>query len=454
VSLAEAGATLRDADAALHSRHHGHVGQTDAIQRTFRAAVETGRVVSLRELYAPEALLAGAVAGRGLSALGPSAIVAELAGWWDQPGHLAEWHVASGDDALEIVVERTSTGAASTRQRHWIHTGADDRIARHYVYSERPCHGRSRAEGQSGARIERVVVAGGEPVVVKYLSPATSWAMRATRDTGREATLWSTGALRHLPPPLDVPILAVEPWDDGWAVVQRDVEEELIPTARRLDHSAARRLLEAMVALHRHFDGDVPAAACSLADRARLFSPDTARAEARGDDLVPKLVGRGWQRFSEAALFAGGSDVTDTMLALVADPAPLVRALESGGTTLIHGDFQHANLGLGRDSVIVIDWGLACAAPPEVELAWYLECGAPAVDATWDALIADWRDLRGADVDLDRYALALLFEVVLSGWSWALFSVESPFAAERARCAAALRTWLGHARGALDRWSP
>jgi hypothetical protein len=362
--------------------------------------------------------------------------------------------VATGDDALEIVVERTSAGAASIRQRHWIHTGEDGRIARHYLYSERPRHGRSAGDGQSGARLERATLASGEAVVVKYVSSAESWMMRATHDTGREATLWTTGALRDLPRAIEVPILAAEPSGDGWMVVQRDVQGALIPTGHRLDHAAARRLLGAMDALHRHFQDDLPSGTCSLADRARLFSPGTARAEAGGDDLVPKLVGRGWEHFSEAARLAGGSDVTDTVLALIADPVPLVRALESGGTTLIHGDFQHANLGLGHDAVIVIDWGLACAAPPEVELAWYLECGAPAVDATWDAIVADWRRLRGADVDPDRFALALLFEVVLSGWSWALFSVESPFAAERARCAAALRTWLAHARDALERWSP
>ena len=68
--------------------------------------------------------------------------------------------------------------------------------------------------------------------------------------------------------------------------------------------------------------------------------------------------------------------------------------------------------------------------------------------------LADWRELRGGDVDPDRLALALLFEVVLSAWSWARFSVESPFAVERARSSAALRTWLAHARGALERWTP
>jgi Phosphotransferase enzyme family len=443
--------------------------------RQFRAAVESGRTDALHGLYAPNAILAGAVPGRTLSAATPEGIVAELSAWWSTPGRVDDWSAVIADGGIDLVVERVdaASGECRTRQSHWLRTDPDGRIRSHIVYSQRPQHDRAAPadqapsflrgatarmllarDGESGARLERAILDGGDSVVVKYLSPSTDWIMRATNDTGREAELWLDGPLRDLPGGLQCPVVAAERHGDVWVIAQRDVSGWLLAADRRIHRDEARRVIAAADALHRLFDGRAPAGACTLADRAAMFSPRLAATEWDGIDLVPKLVGRGWELFATATAGVADDDVVRTVLALVEDPGPLVAALERDGTTLIHGDFKPANVGLTPSDVIAIDWGMACRAPAEVELAWYLECGAPWIDASWDDLVAHWQTLRGAAFDPLRWQLALLLEVVISGWSWALFSLESPFPVERSRCAAALAAWLERAREALDAWSP
>jgi hypothetical protein len=467
VAPGEPGAALLDRDAPAHRGHDGRVGASPELAHRLRAAVEHGRVAALRDLYVPDARLEGAVPGQVLHERGADAILAVLGGWWGSPTPgVVDWQVRLAGAGVELSVE-WGTDAGPCRQLHWLHLDDEGRIRRHIVHSQRPSSLGPRpvvpswlaaaahraplaGHGQSGAGLERAVLASGDVVVVKHLSAASDWIMRATADPGREATLWLSGVLRDLPGGLDDPVVAAERAGDGWELVQRDVAPVLLGAGARLTREDARRLLVALDALHRRFEGAALPDACSLADRAAMFSPRTAAAERDGPDLVPKLIGRGWEHFCAGP----GGEVVPAVRALVDDPAPLVDALERDGTTLIHGDAKPANLGLRADGVVAIDWGMACRAPAEVELAWYLECGAPAVDATRGDLLADWRDARASRFEPMRLRLALLFEVVLSGWSWALFAAESPFPAERARSAAALTWWLDEAGRTLGQWSP
>jgi hypothetical protein len=78
------------------------------------------------------------------------------------------------------------------------------------------------ADGLSGSPLERVVLAGGEVVVIKHVRAGGDWIMRATHDGGRVAELWASGILRRVPATIDHAILAVEEDGDGWAVVMRE----------------------------------------------------------------------------------------------------------------------------------------------------------------------------------------------------------------------------------------
>jgi hypothetical protein len=307
------------------------------------------------------------------------------------------------------------------------------------------------ADGLSGSPLERVVLAGGEVLVVKHVRPGGDWIMRGTHDRGRVAELWTSGLLGRVPDAIDHAVLAVEPDGDGWAVVMRDVSAALLPEAARLSRAASRRVLEAAAALHRAFPGAPPPALCPLADRYSLLSPATARREAGGADEVPRLIARGWERLAEVV----PADVAEAVLAIAERPEPFAAALARFPTTLVHGDLKLGNLGLAGERLVLVDWGTQTGwAPPAVEVAWYLAVNHSRIDATREQVLDDFRAAEGDLHDEDALPLALLGGMVQLGWDKALNSSGHPDPAVRAREAADLAWWVARARDGLERWSP
>ena len=149
------------------------------------------------------------------------------------------------------------------------------------------------SDGRSGSLLERVVLAGGETLVVKHVLDGGDWIMRATHDHGRAAELWSSGLLARVPAVIDHAVLGAEQVSGGWVVIMRDVSAALLPDHARIGRADSRRVLEAAAALHASFWDDPPRPLCSMVDRYRFLSPATTRREAGGDE-VPRLIGRGW----------------------------------------------------------------------------------------------------------------------------------------------------------------
>ena len=90
------------------------------------------------------------------------------------------------------------------------------------------------ADGRSGSLLERVVLAGGEALVVKHVRAGGDWIMRATHDRGRAAQLWSSGVLARVPEVIDHAVVGAEPVAGGWVVVMRDVASALVGDHARL----------------------------------------------------------------------------------------------------------------------------------------------------------------------------------------------------------------------------
>jgi hypothetical protein len=307
------------------------------------------------------------------------------------------------------------------------------------------------ADGRSGSRLERVVLAGGRALVVKYVSAASDWIVRATHDQGRVAELWSEGLLARVPAAIDHTILGVERDGSGWTGVMRDASAALLADEARLDRTASRRVLEAAAALHAAFWDDPPLALCSMVDRYRFLSPATARREAGGRDPVPRLIGRGWERFCDVV----PDEVASPVLAILERPEPFADELARFPSTLVHGDLKLGNLGFLDGRVVVLDWGTQTGwAPPAVETAWYLAINASRIDASREEVLADARAAEGERHDEDASRLALLGGLVQLGWDKALHATGHPDPATRAREAADLAWWTARAREALERWSP
>jgi hypothetical protein len=307
------------------------------------------------------------------------------------------------------------------------------------------------ADGRSGSLLERVVLAGGATLVVKHVRDGGDWIMRASHDHGRAAELWTSGVLARVPEVVDHAVLGAERVDGGWVVVMRDVSAALVPDGARLGRDDSRRVLAAAAALHEAFWDDPPLALCSMADRYRFLSPATAQREAGGADEVPRLIGRGWERFAEVVPAA----VAEPVLAVLARPEPFAAALSACPSTLVHGDLKLGNLGFAGDRVVMLDWGTQTGwAPPAVEAAWYLAINWSRIDASREQVLDDFRAAEGDRHDEDALRLALLGGLVQLGWDKALHASGHPDPAVRAREAADLAWWTARAREALERWSP
>src|SRR4029450_10913405 len=171
-------------------------------------------------------------------------------------------------------------------------------------------------DGRSGSLLERVVLAGGEALVVKHVRAGGDWIMRATHDGGRAAELWPSGVLARVPEVIDHAVVGAEQVEGGWVVVMRDVASGLVGGHAGLTRDDSRRGREGGGAWHASLWDEPPLTLCSMVDRYRLLSPATARRERDGADEVPKLIGRGWEGVAGGGPAEGGGAV----LAILARP--------------------------------------------------------------------------------------------------------------------------------------
>jgi aminoglycoside phosphotransferase (APT) family kinase protein len=306
-------------------------------------------------------------------------------------------------------------------------------------------------DGKSGNLFESVVLKDGSRFVVKRMAPGGDWLGRATGDTGRAWTLWSEKIFERIPSPIDHAVVTMEPDGDGWVIVMRDVSDELVAEDVVLSRSESRCILEAANALHDVFWGERVDGLCSLGQRYAAFSPATAERERAGPDVVPKVIGRGWEIFADVV----PEDVSGPIFAVLERPGLLARELARSETTLIHGDLKLGNIGLTDDRVVLLDWTDRVGfAPPASEFGWYLAINASRLDCSREQAIADFLDISGERRDERALELAVIGGFAQLGWNKAHDAVEEPDVEARQWEAADLEWWISRVRRALDEWSP
>lgn len=279
--------------------------------------------------------------------------------------------------------------------------------------------------GKSGARLERVRI-DGTSYVVKYLDAETDWTMRASGiDLVVPAELWRRGVLHALPDCLRQPILGIAQ-DGSTVLLMEDVSPWLVPvTDAPIGVAQNEQLLDHMAAMHAAFwRTDLDIDVVPVANRYLELSPAMADAElARGsDDLVPRLVRKGWPLLAEIAPRAAA-----VVVPLVHDPGPLVRALEDTPQTFVHGNWKLDNLGIddaGR--TVLLDWELSGRGAPASDLAWYLAINCRRLPVSKEESIATYREaLERHGVETGPWwerqlALCLVGALVQFGWEKAL----------------------------------
>jgi len=300
---------------------------------------------------------------------------------------------------------------------------------------------------KSGARFERVVIDGGR-YVLKYQDPRDDWLLRATGDPGeRYVRLWEVGLLGRMPDVIDPAVVACSFDGAVGRVLLRDVTTQLLAPGRSFSTEQHLRFVDHMAAMHAAFWGWRDEVGLTpLAIRYLMFSPAVAKAEAaRGSTaVVPKVMAQGWDR-----LPAASTRLTELVLPLLDDPAPLVAALGAVPHTLVHGDWKAANLGSHPDGrTVLLDFGeVPGEASPIADLSWYLALNADLLPEAKDQVITSYRQaLQRRGIDTAGWwdaavALELLATMVQFGWEKALGGPGPELAWWEARAAEGAR-WL------------
>jgi hypothetical protein len=280
-------------------------------------------------------------------------------------------------------------------------------------------------DSKSGALFERVRI-GDEKFVVKHLHVDDDWIQRVSGDLGcRPAMLWRAGVLDNLPDCLDHAIVGVATGlgRGGWgaALLMRDVGPWLVPEGDDVvPLEQELRFLDHMAALHAHFWGwDDAYDLMPPAHRYLYFNTvNMALETARPDvEAVPRIATDGWTRFANTSALAA------EILALRAEPWPLIEGLAAMPQTFLHGDWKMGNLGSHPDGrTILIDWATSGRGTPATELAWYLAINAARLPHSKEAAIQAYgASLRSHGIATDGWwdasvDLALLGGLVQFGW--------------------------------------
>lgn len=357
-------------------------------------------------------------------------------------------------------------------------------LARLGVAPERILAVEPLAGGISGAAVRRLLLS--QPVapgaaaylaqrVYKRIGPEAGWLGVASRDTApRELRLHRSRLLADLPPGLTTGVVAAAEPAPGvesriGGVLLADERGHLLRDPLRSPPGRMPRTVVALVRriarLHARYWNDPRLSDPALglvSDRDALMLTSPAAIEARiatGDPTPYLALARaGWERFFALA------DSTDAALlrGVLADPAPVLAAVERLPRTLVHGDLWGPNLGWlspGRRAprygsrLLLLDWALATAGPCTYDPLWL--CG------TWHALepvrvlaayrAALSRSLAARDIRLPAplwCALAdagYLRTALTCGEALGRTAAEAPAGAARAQAEVRVRWWARRA---------
>ena len=302
-------------------------------------------------------------------------------------------------------------------------------------------------EGRSGAAFEHIRLADGSGYIVKRMTPASDLTMRLTGGTvAREYILWRSGELDRLPPGVGHAIA------DGWVegdttvIVMDDLGDKVLTWGSCLSTDETDWVIARVAAMHRRFLGSPPREVAPLDRVLTAFAPGRVQGLADEGNELAGLACQGWEIFAQTV----PADVAGPVLVLLEDPSRLVTALEAGPVTLAHGDLATVNMARDDDTLVLLDWALATAAPGALDIAWLLAGCSSMLEPSREHVLATYAGLAGPAHDIRSLRLALLAGLMWLGWNKALDAAKHPDPAKRERERRDLEWWVREARATLQ----
>jgi hypothetical protein len=180
-----------------------------------------------------------------------------------------------------------------------------------------------------------------------------------------------------------------------------------------------------------------------------MFAPSLhAPTDQPGTHPARELILTGWTLFAEVA----PAEVVDVVFAVHDGTVCLSQCLGSRPTTLVHGDAKLANLGLGPDGLIAIDWGdLTGFGPPEVDAAWYALMNEPRLGLTADETFADYDAVAMQPLDPVALDICCIGSLAQMGFKLTGAAINGTNPDTRRRSKACLDWWCRRVQVVLDR---
>jgi hypothetical protein len=286
------------------------------------------------------------------------------------------------------------------------------------------------ADARSGAVFERIVV-GPDRYFVKQLSFGSDWVMRASGDhVGRQYLVWQAGIMGQAPDCIDHAVVAMGLTGTGGdavlTIVMRDIGEFLVRPGDAIvpagQHAGFITHMAAMASAFWGWDDQI--GLTTMAQRMRIFAPDTIAAELTAADVPGPIAAAaaGWSTLADR------SPMLSRLARLVHDrPEVITGPLAQTPRTFLAVDWKMGNLGTHPDGrTILLDWAFPGAGPACWDLYWYLALNRARLPEPKEAVISRFRAaLEDCGIDTGNWwqqqlDLCVIGSMATFGWEKAL----------------------------------
>jgi len=225
-------------------------------------------------------------------------------------------------------------------------------------------------------------------LVMKTAVPDYDWGAITFDDrVDREVRVWEAGLLDRLPSPATHAVIAAARPPVGYSLLMPNLSDQLLPDEAKAsaDSAVQRLVLQALAAMHEEFwlDESIRDPQIGLASLeafvGHMSLASFERVRARIGATLGQLMDEAWATISAGwdRLRSIDAGIAEKLWELANDPAPVAEAASRFPWTLVHTDPRPANIAVDAKTqrVYLLDWTRPAAAPPALDMVYWLWAG-------------------------------------------------------------------------------